>query len=1268
MEYNINDEDLNDLISEAKYIIDNNVNTNVTKEAEGYTDDVGGEKGNVNIGGEKNIEIKSGDTTIKISNSNINDIPKTNTTNKQFYFSSMSKEKFSTGNTKVGNLVNSLKDKGIITSELMENEETLGKVQHLVRSIDSNLAKDKDLKGLLNITLDADKYGENIGEGIAKFISSNSPETNAVDFENIINDIITPLSPNGRLTAMSKFNELTSERNAVLDLRKSLTDEFVNKVEKAGEFLNDKNNEIIEKTSKNEVLTPEEARKIKETQDTVSEYKKLVSDISTKHGVTEEHVINNMPRSIKNSFYDYDTKKNKYDYTKQKSKTYSEIENLDVDVNTGSYSKRPVANDTTPKNIFENLEKKQGYNEIKDYSKTSLEDAINNIKGSLNDDSPEALKNLVDTSEVLSKKGVQLDDDTTRFLKTYSSALSSDTLTGENKEVIMKELNVLSSSVSTGALKKVSKENLEKLDYFDYKDGNFKLKENIISGLTNADKEEFKEILTSENIGKENINPIVSRFNDNKFTRRMQKSTNNKDLTYSDIVNQNNDFISKFNSDSFGGIEGVGLSSSEFLKRKGFTEKDLTSIKDGNISYDLREKMYGFKVTDDDYYDMYLGEYFDKNIKSKNTNTTTKGVNTETKVNNISDNIKNTENANDINPNNRAVVLTNNNVSEEAKKTVDDISDSIYETKKNKYLNNAFQNGEGVIVTPYEDNSTSNNSSGFTSIEYNNSKQSPSYKEIRESEYMKNSVQNGEGVVVTPYKNDFLSIQYNDPKQNPSKREIKESNYINNSVQKGEGVVVTPYNLTDKDILERVKKGDISELGDIELDRIDRIRQNAMGDKEILEHLHNSDFNNVDKIPINRIERVVNNNGNRLNINQIPAGELRNHDVSYDPKKTKLANIPKREHTTSRLYSGETIVMGDSDFNKKSSSLTVKDRNVVSKPLDIEDRNVVSKPLDIENIKEAEYVGENIDDRIRSYKESFKRIKENKEYKEKLILNAEDKKRVHKESLDRIKERKNNKTSKVVKEAVEETPKPIKETIKEGIQENVNNKINSTKEFAESLGIKVSSEGILGKGHEFKLKKDAFKDANELKSYLAKLSDADTDTARKMFGEKFDLFEKEFKVTEKSLIDKIVDFSKKGVKKYNSEGKSGFDQMMEQLANATKDLGVYEETTAKGISGMLKKDVVKALEIDNFEDTVKLFNESNELKKVVGDASKSGSIKSITNKIGSKGSWAIGGAGLIVGTIGLSSLVGNAAEERRRKEMELNQLIIATNQGYRGAY
>lgn len=48
MEYNINDEDLNDLISEAQYIIDNNVNTNVTKEAEGYTDDIGRKKGNVN--------------------------------------------------------------------------------------------------------------------------------------------------------------------------------------------------------------------------------------------------------------------------------------------------------------------------------------------------------------------------------------------------------------------------------------------------------------------------------------------------------------------------------------------------------------------------------------------------------------------------------------------------------------------------------------------------------------------------------------------------------------------------------------------------------------------------------------------------------------------------------------------------------------------------------------------------------------------------------------------------------------------------------------------------------------------------------------------------------------------------------------------------------------------------------------------------------------------------------------------------------------------
>ena len=1212
---------------------------------------------NIKLIAEKSIEVakKSIEGIMEASSNNQSNYAETQ--NKAFDFSSMTKEKFSKDNTTVGNLINSLKDEGVITYELADNDNTFDLVKSLVSGINENLSKGKNLEELINTKLDPAKYEDSLGKGIAKFIAKNNKEIDYIKFGNISERLIKPITNNGHLNSMSVFKEEKVNQAIETEIARRVDSKYVDDVISASSFFNeykngDKQNHPIGKISRNETISIDEARKTKRAQDSIENIEGFVKELSTKYGVSEEKIAEKFPSKIKDVMYNKN--KGEFDYNNKINRDSLDVlKNLDIDVNTGSYSKRPVANDTTPKNIFENLEKKQGYNEIKDYSKTSLEDAINNIKGSLNDDSPEALKNLVDTSEVLSKKGVKLDDDTTRFLKTYSSALSSDTLTGENKEVIMKELNGLSSSVSTGALKKVSKENLEKLDYFDYKDGNFKLKENIISGLTDADKEEFKEILTSENIGKENINPIVSRFNDNKFTRRMQKSTNNKDLTYSDIVNQNNDFISKFNSDSFGGIEGVGLSSSEFLKRKGFTEKDLTSIKDGNISYDLREKMYGFKVTDDDYYDMYLGEYFDKNIKSKNTDTTTKGVNTETKVNNISDNIKNT---NDINPNNRAVVLTNNNVSEEAKKTVDDISDSIYETKKNKYLNNAFQKGEGVIVTPYEDSSTSKNSSGFTSIEYNNSKQPPSYREIRESEYINNSVKKGEGVVVTPYKNDFLSIQYKDPKQNPSKREIKESNYIKNSVQNGEGVVVTPYNLTDKEILERMKKGDFSELGDIELDRIDRIRQNAMGDKEILEHLHNSDFNNVDKIPINRIERVVNNNGNRLNINQIPAGELRNQDVRYDPKKTKLANIPKREHTTTRLYSGETIVMGDSDFNKKSSSLTVKDRNVVS------------KPLDIENIKEAEYVGENIDDRIRSYKESFKRIKENKEYKEKLILNAEDKKRVHKESLDRIKERKNNKNSKVVKEAVEETPKPIKETIKEGIQENVNNKINSTKEFAESLGIKVSSEGILGKGHEFKLKKDAFKDANELKSYLAKLSDADTDTARKMFGEKFDLFEKEFKVTEKSLIDKIVDFSKKGVKKYNSEGKSGFDQMMEQLANATKDLGVYEETTGEGISGMLKKDVRKALEIDNFEDTVKLFNESNELKKVVGDASKSGSIKSITNKIGSKGSWAIGGAGLIVGTIGLSSLVGNAAEERRRKEMELNQLIIATNQGYRGAY
>ena len=153
-----------------------------------------------------------------ISQKTETDTPET----KQSYFSSMNKEKFSTGNTKVGNLVNSLKDKGIITSELMENEETLGKVQHLVRSIDSNLAKDKDLKELLNITLDTDKYGENIGEGIAKFISKNSPNTSQKNFEQIAGNVIKPLSNNGMIEAKSMYKSLKNERKARLEIEKKL--------------------------------------------------------------------------------------------------------------------------------------------------------------------------------------------------------------------------------------------------------------------------------------------------------------------------------------------------------------------------------------------------------------------------------------------------------------------------------------------------------------------------------------------------------------------------------------------------------------------------------------------------------------------------------------------------------------------------------------------------------------------------------------------------------------------------------------------------------------------------------------------------------------------------------------------------------------------------------------------------------------------------------------------------------------------------------------
>lgn len=142
--------------------------------------------------------------------------------NKIFDFSSMNKEKFSTGNTKVGNLVNSLKDKGIITSELMENEETLGLVKGLLRDIHKDLVKGKDLEGLLNTNLNTDEFGENIDVGIAKFISKNSPNTSQKNFEQIAGNVIKPLSNNGMIEAKSMYKSLKNERKARLEIEKKL--------------------------------------------------------------------------------------------------------------------------------------------------------------------------------------------------------------------------------------------------------------------------------------------------------------------------------------------------------------------------------------------------------------------------------------------------------------------------------------------------------------------------------------------------------------------------------------------------------------------------------------------------------------------------------------------------------------------------------------------------------------------------------------------------------------------------------------------------------------------------------------------------------------------------------------------------------------------------------------------------------------------------------------------------------------------------------------
>lgn len=153
-----------------------------------------------------------------ISQKTETDTPET----KQSYFSSVSKEKFSTGNTKVANLVNSLKDKGIITSELMENEETLGLVKGLLRDIHKDLVKEKDLEGLLNTNLNTDEFGENIDVGIAKFISKNSPNTSQKNFEQIAGNVIKPLSNNGMIEAKSMYKSLKNERKARLEIEKKL--------------------------------------------------------------------------------------------------------------------------------------------------------------------------------------------------------------------------------------------------------------------------------------------------------------------------------------------------------------------------------------------------------------------------------------------------------------------------------------------------------------------------------------------------------------------------------------------------------------------------------------------------------------------------------------------------------------------------------------------------------------------------------------------------------------------------------------------------------------------------------------------------------------------------------------------------------------------------------------------------------------------------------------------------------------------------------------
>lgn len=911
---------------------------------------------------------------------------------KNFDYSTLSKNKFSKGNTTPINLFNTLKEKGIIGFEVGDNDETLKATKTLLSGIDKKLVSD-NLPGMLNTELDVATYGENFGEGFAKFIYGNSSNITAEEFETLANEIVAPLNNNGKLSAVSKYRDLITESDVTSEISKKMNMDFLDKIKGASSFLNDKDNEILKKIDNNEMISPEEAKQVQDAKDTIEDYKKFIKETATKYGVSEESVINKTPREIKSNLYNYNKTDKKFEFNNQKG-AYSKIENIDFNTDTGEYIKRPVNNDTTTKDIFENLTKKQGYDELGDINSQNMKDVLKGLKDKIEDIENPHLKEYIDYADELGKKGISIGEDGEKLLKTYNSVLNNTTLNDQNKNAILKELDSISPNINQDIINGISKDNLKYLNsgLIDYKNGEFIANQKFLDYLNEDEIKEFESTIKSKNFGTENLSELNDRIDRNIFTDSIRKTTGNNNLTYEQIEKEVNSTITNLREGKLKTVEGIGLDSSEILESRGITGNNKKIILDTinnneNLSYNssngnVMKLLYQSNISNlsqEELDELYFGKVSDENLNYFSENKA-RTLMAESKIKN--------------NPKELTEFLT----TEDKKSLVE------------QHLKNKL--GEEV---------------------FNNS-QTPEFSEST----------------------------------------------MNDMIQE----------MDDNMISEKLS----SKVEDIKNNIKDPVINLSSEEEKIISQMRNGNFDNL---------------------------------------------------------KGKTLEELNSLAKKGEQALFKKDK---------------------------------------------------------------------------------------------------------------------IQEFKKALNLETNADGIFGKGYSFKLRKDAFKDKDDFAKWISGLENNNADELRNAFGEKFELFEENFKVEDKGLLEKIIDFTKKGRKRYNGQGKTGFEQINDELANMAKEFGIIDEIDGKGMKGFFNKEAVKGL-VDNDFENIKVLGSAERLKKNLNSSSTNNIIDNGKKLFGSKGGkTALGIAGIMAITGFVSSAVSNASEERRRKEMELNQLIMATNSGYRGAY